>query len=536
MSSFPTSAAPVRPRPPIVSPAWFLALAVLLVSLAFVEMPAQAAQIDRIYGPTTIDTAVAIAQRLYPDGAKTVLLVNADEGVDDAVSSTSLADLLNAPILLTSSESLPEPTKAELTRLAPKEVMVLGGTKAVGDAVLNQVKEMGATTTRLGGKNRFETSEKLYREVVSRIDVKEVVLTTDGISALATAGARGRQTPVILVDANGPSQSVIDLEVPKVVYQAADSFSDDLLSKVKATRKQLGAAGSDTSVQLASLGHRSNVILANPDKPVETLLASRMATKMKADIVLAGPQGMSAQAKQYAQVKQFSSVVAVGGPQDISDEVASAAFPVVVATKADPGKPMIALTFDDGPNRESSQIVLDTLNKNGVKATFFMVGKMAAAHPDMVKKIADSGHELGNHSWDHPILPKLTNDGVASQLGRTDDAVKAGAGRAPTVFRPPYGAVDQKVRSITKSPTILWSVDTLDWKTRNAEKTYQSIMTAKDGDIVLMHDIHAPTAEAVVRAVPELVKKGYQLVTVSELMAAKGIKMTSDGKYSSAKP
>lgn len=536
MRSFPTSVEPVRSTPAIASPAWFLSVAMMLMALVLVGLPANAGQIDRIYGPTAIDTAVAISQRLYSDGAHTVFLVNADEGVEDAVSSTSLADLLNAPILLTSPEALPEQTKTELTRLAPKEVMVLGGTRAVGDAVLDQVKEIGAATTRLGGKNRFETSEKLYREVVSRIDVKEVVLTTDGTSALATAGARGRQSPVILVDANGPSQSVTDLEVPKVVYQASDSFSDDLLNKVKAKRKNLGTAGSDTSVQLASLGHRSNVVLVNPEKPVETLLASRMATKMKADIVLAGPQGMSAQAKQYAQVKQFSSVVAVGGPQDISDEVASAAFPMVAApSKADPSKPMVALTFDDGPNRESSQIVLDTLNKNGVKGTFFMVGKMAAAHPDMVKKIADSGHELGNHSWDHPILTKLTNDGVTSQLGRTDDAVKAGAGKPPTVFRPPYGAVDQKVRSITKEPTILWSVDTLDWKTRNAAKTYDSIMSAKDGDIVLMHDIHAPTAEAVVRAVPELVKKGYQLVTVSELMAAKGIKMTTDGKYSSAK-
>ena len=537
MPNFPTPAAHHRAAFVFYSPLVVIGVVLAIVAMLFAGAPATAGQVDRVYGPTTIDTAVAISQRLYPDGAKTVFLVNADEGVDDAVSSTSLADLLNAPILLTSPEALPAPTKAELTRLAPKEVMVLGGTKAVGDMVLKEVEEIGAHITRLGGKNRFETSERLYREVVSRIDVKEVVLTTDGTSALATAGARGRQAPVILVDANSPSQSVIDLEVPKVVYQAADTFSDDLLNKVKATRKNLGQAGSDTSVQLASLGHRDAVVLVNPDKPVDTLLASRMATRLKADVVLTTAQGMSAQAKQYAQSKSFSTVVAVGSPQEVSDEVASAAFSTVtpVTSTADPDKPMIALTFDDGPNRDSSQIVLDTLNQHKVKATFFMVGKMAAAHPDMVKKIADSGHELGNHSWDHPILPKLSADGVSGQLGRTDEAVTTGSGgKAPTVFRPPYGAVDQKVRSITKQPTILWSVDTLDWKTRNSESTYQSIMTAKDGDIVLMHDIHTPTAQAVVRAIPELVKKGYQLVTVSELMAAKGIKMTTDGKYSSA--
>lgn len=522
-------------RSALLSPVWLATLAVAFVLALLAVNPAHGAEVDRVYGPTTVDTAVAISKRLYPEQAKTVFLVNADEGVDDAVSSTSLADLLNASILLTSPEALPAQTKEELMRLAPKEVVLLGGTKAISDAVLKEVEETGAHTTRLGGKNRFETSEKLYREVVSRIDVNEVVLTTDGTSALATAGARGRTTPVILVDANSPSQSVADLEVPKVVYQSADQFSDDLLNKVKATRKVLGAPGSDTSVQLASLGNRKGVILVNPDKPVDTLLASRMATKMKADIILTSAKGLSAQAKQYAQARSVSSVVAVGGPQEVSDEVAAEAFPVAaVAANVDTSKPMIALTFDDGPSPETTHIVLDALKKNGAKGTFFMLGRAANAHPEIVKQVADAGMEIGNHSWDHPILPKLSADGVKSQLGRADEAITKAAGHAPTVFRPPYGAVDQKVRSITKQPTIMWSVDTLDWKTRSTAATLESIRTAKDGDIVLMHDIHAPTAQAAVQAIPELVKKGYQLVTVSELMAAKGIKMESDGKYSSA--
>ncbi|WP_336249412.1 polysaccharide deacetylase family protein [Stomatohabitans albus] len=517
------------------SPLWLISIAVALIFAFLSTLPSMAAEVDRIYGPTTIDTAVTISKRLYPDGAKTVFLVNADEGVDDAVSSTSLADLLNAPILLTSPEALPAQTKEEITRLAPREVVVLGGTRAIGDSVVSELEELGAHTSRLGGKNRFETSEKLYREVVSRIDVNEVVLTTDGTSALASAGARGRKAPVILVDANGPSQNVIDLEVPKVVYQGPDQFSDDLLNKVKATRKVLGGPGSDMSVQLASLGHRDAVVLVNPEKPVETLLASRLATKMKADVVLAGKQGISAQAKQYAQARSISSVIAVGGPQEISDEVASAAFPAAAVSKADPSKPMIALTFDDGPSAETTHIVLDALKKANAKATFFMLGKAANAHPEVVKQVADAGMEIGNHSWDHPVLTKLSADGVESQLGRADEAITKAAGRAPTVFRPPYGAVDQKVRGITKHPTIMWSVDTLDWKTRSTPATIEAVMGAKDGDIVLMHDIHAPTAQAAVQFIPELVKKGYQLVTVSELMAAKGIKMESDGKYSQAR-
>lgn len=533
VTSRPTPAA-LGTRQPLL---WLVTLVcVAVLSLMVSPVPAGAAAIERIFGATSVDTAVLVSQQLYPERASTVFVVNAD-AVDDAVSSTSLADLLDGPILLTSPEKLTSLTAQEIQRLNPREVMVLGGTRAVSDAVFEELKALGPIVTRISGKNRFETSEQLYREVVSRVDIKEVVLTTDSTATLATAGARGRLTPAILVDPNNPSSVVRDLEVPKIVYQTPDQFSDELLATFKATRKQLGVVGSDTSVQLASLGDRHAVVLVNPQRPVDTLLASRMATKLKADVVLTHQGGFSAQAKQYAQARTLHKVVVVGGPQDVSDDIAAQAFPVVAPAKSDPSRPMIALTYDDGPNPETTQVILDTLTKNGARATFFFLGKMANAYPEMVKKIADAGMELGNHSWDHPQLTKKTADQVTSQLHRTDDIVaQASGGQRPTVFRPPYGAENETVRKIARQPTIMWSVDTLDWKTRSAASTVQSVLTAKDGDIVLMHDIHAPTAEATVQVIPELVKRGYQLVTVSELMAAKGIKMDPDKKYSSAVP
>ena len=189
--------------------------------------------------------------------------------------------------------------------------------------------------------------------------------------------------------------------------------------------------------------------------------------------------------------------------------------------KVDTSRPMVALTFDDGPAKYTEQI-LDCLEKYGARATFFVQGKSVSRYPDAIKHAAAIGCEIGNHTWDHANLSKSTAEEITSQISSTNDAVFELTGIYPKLMRPPYGAYNGTVLSSSNMPAIMWSVDTLDWKTRNTEKTFQSVKnSAKDGSIILMHDIHAPTAPAAELIIPYLLKQGYQLVTVSELLDAR---------------
>lgn len=200
-------------------------------------------------------------------------------------------------------------------------------------------------------------------------------------------------------------------------------------------------------------------------------------------------------------------------------------------TDIDKDKPMVALTFDDGPGKRTGEL-LDALEEYDAHATFFMLGQKVSQYKDEVKKMKEIGCELGNHSYDHTNLTSLGPDGVKKQMNDTNDNLKEAAGSKATLMRPPYGAINDTVKSNVGLPMILWNIDTLDWKTRNVEKTVETIMkNIGDGDIILMHDIHTETVDAAIELLPKLEDAGYQLVTVSELAAAKGKELKNGGKY-----
>ncbi|MGN1097344.1 MAG: polysaccharide deacetylase family protein [Clostridia bacterium] len=183
----------------------------------------------------------------------------------------------------------------------------------------------------------------------------------------------------------------------------------------------------------------------------------------------------------------------------------------------DPNKPMVALTFDDGPGPYTDRI-LDCLEKYGAKATFFVVGNRLSKYPSVLKRQAELGMEIGCHTWSHTQLTTLGAGGIANQINSTNNKVLEIAGVYPSTLRPPYGSYNSTVKSAANAPLIMWSIDTLDWKTRSADSTYNAVMNnVKDGDIILMHDIHSATADAVERIVPALIERGYQLVTVSQM-------------------
>ncbi|MFJ9741988.1 polysaccharide deacetylase family protein [Streptomyces sp. NPDC101166] len=181
----------------------------------------------------------------------------------------------------------------------------------------------------------------------------------------------------------------------------------------------------------------------------------------------------------------------------------------------------IALTFDDGPSVPETAALLDHLARYKARATFFTVGQNVAAHPDLVRAEARAGHEVGNHSWNHPDLTKLTPEQIASQLNRTSAAIKAATGREPTLFRPPYGAVDSTVRSATSLSPVLWDVDTEDWRYPDAAKVARIVIgKAQRNSVVLMHDIHPTSVAAVPQILRTLTARGYHFVTVSHLRAS----------------
>lgn len=178
----------------------------------------------------------------------------------------------------------------------------------------------------------------------------------------------------------------------------------------------------------------------------------------------------------------------------------------------------VALTFDDGPGPYTAGL-LDTLKRRGVRATFFMLGENVAAHRDVVRRMALEGHELANHSWSHPSLTGLPSAEVRSQIERTQKAVmEASGGVEPILMRPPYGATNKRVGRVIGMPLILWSVDTLDWRYRDVARDVRvGIKEAKSGGIILFHDIHKASVESIPKVVDGLKKRGFTLVTVSEL-------------------
>ena len=202
----------------------------------------------------------------------------------------------------------------------------------------------------------------------------------------------------------------------------------------------------------------------------------------------------------------------------------------VLTRKIDKNKKMVALTYDDGPSIYTPR-VLKTLKENNAVATFFVVGNRVPTYSDTVKKAHDMGCEIGNHTYEHKNLTRVSEAEVKRQITKTNRNVKKVTGQAPVIVRPTGGATNANVKQWVGMPSIIWSIDTLDWKTRNADSTKKAVLDhVKDGDIVLMHDLYSATATASETIIPELVRRGYQLVTVSELAECRG-GMKETGAY-----
>lgn len=211
-----------------------------------------------------------------------------------------------------------------------------------------------------------------------------------------------------------------------------------------------------------------------------------------------------------------------------SDTVPSADIPI------NTDKPIVALTFDDGPSAHTDRL-LDIFQKYGGKGTFFVLGNTLDNRKETLKRMALQGHEIGNHSWDHRQFTSISTDEVKDQIMMTRAKIYDITGIDCKLVRPPYGACNDSIRDLGKElgvSFVNWSVDTLDWKSKDSNAVYNEIMKdVGDGHIILCHDLHKTTVDAMEKVIPTLIEKGYQLVTVTELLTCRGGDITTGKMY-----
>lgn len=192
----------------------------------------------------------------------------------------------------------------------------------------------------------------------------------------------------------------------------------------------------------------------------------------------------------------------------------------------DPDGKYVALTFDDGPHPDVTPRILDTLDKHGAKATFFMLGSQVEYYPSLANRVEEEGHEIGNHTMNHQDLTVLGREEVREEMQGSRSIIEDAIGHAPSLLRPPYGASNGDVEQVTSElgqSMVMWSVDSLDWKSRDAQAVNEKVMSnVTEGSIVLLHDIHSSTADALPQLLDSLEEHGYQMVTVSQLLELQG--------------
>ncbi len=203
---------------------------------------------------------------------------------------------------------------------------------------------------------------------------------------------------------------------------------------------------------------------------------------------------------------------------------ADAATPAISYSAVHVDGPFVAMTFDDGPSAKLTPKLLDMLAAHHIHATFFVIGQNVVDHPEILQRAVREGHEIGNHSWSHPSLGKMRDERVRVELQKTDDAIEAAIGTRPVLMRPPYGSITAREKQWIYAEfgyrTILWDVDPLDWKRPGpAVVTSRIVRETRPGSIILSHDIHPGTVQAMPETFDQLQEKGFKFVTVSELIA-----------------
>ena len=275
------------------------------------------------------------------------------------------------------------------------------------------------------------------------------------------------------------------------------------MKKLKTIRQFLYIAGCSAAIALLAAG----CVPHNESQPEQSVQVST-----------AGSETV------YEQGTTQQAIVQV--PVDEKEPAADTMLPNDNPYGIDPAKPMVALTFDDGPSKYTWDIV-HSLQSHKARATFFIIGNQVATHQAAIDYTLANHNEIASHSFGHQNLTKLSDVEVLNQIRPVDTALLEQHEYIPVLYRVPYGSRDERVLEILKQegkPVIGWSVDPYDWKVKDKETIVNHVLNSvQDGDIILLHDIYEPTAQAVAELVPALQERGYQIVTVSEMFQFRGI-------------
>ena len=203
----------------------------------------------------------------------------------------------------------------------------------------------------------------------------------------------------------------------------------------------------------------------------------------------------------------------------MNDETVEASYEAGGTNEQYQEKPKIALTFDDGPNPSSTPVLLDGLAGRNVKVTFFVIGENVVKYPKVVSREAEEGHIIGNHTYSHVDLTKMSQEMTECELGKTNTAIEEITGKKTEYMRPPYGAWKKEMEENTGMIAVLWNVDPLDWNTDNETEIVNKVVTeTEENDIILLHDCYLSSVKAALRIIDIMQAKGYEFVTVDELL------------------
>jgi len=204
---------------------------------------------------------------------------------------------------------------------------------------------------------------------------------------------------------------------------------------------------------------------------------------------------------------------------------------LIVSKSDDDDIKYIAFTFDDGPSRYTDEL-LDGLKERDVKATFFLLGCLCERYPETLKRIVREGHQIGNHGYDHRLLTRLKKDEIEFQINKTNEIIKNITGVEPEILRPAYGSYNNRVLKNIKTPIVLWSIDTMDWRYRNSKRIYRNnINKIKDGDIILFHDKFKSSIKGALMLIDELMSEDFEFLTISDLAKVKDIDLENSKEY-----
>ncbi len=423
---------------------------------------------------TAIAEHSALSGIAYTPAADAPDIAPGDRGCVPGSTTRPVADLLTDPALSAPGDG------PRLTVTC--EILAATGTLLV---------EALRITTASGGQVTSDQSTVYYAETSGAFVVtSDAFLTDEGLRALLPRLVRSLKAAAGAFD--------------PAMHQSVDDFP---LEQLRAWFSHLAFAPDGSLVVTVPAG------FGTPE--LEALAAWRAGATTEGShppftLTVPAAEATALLGEQGAQVQ---AVLASGAPLALPPAPTRAQEQVDCALFA-----CVALTFDDGPGDYTAQ-VLDDLDARRAAATFFLQGYRVAQNPAVVVRMRAEGHEIGNHSWNHPDLTKLTDEEIRDQLDRTSQAIQDAAGLRPTTFRPPYGAVDPRVLAQTGLPAILWTVDTNDWRIPDdATLLDRAVQQPGPGAIVLMHDVHENTARMTPAIVDGLLGRGFTLVTVQQLL------------------